>query len=136
MNRSIVYYDETGCVIRHTIGMEPDTSSMWLESKDPHIDPLRCYVKNGELISMGEAPSPNHTFNVSIGKWELDVATGWAKVRQKRDNLLIACDWTQLPDVPSETKTVWADYRQALRDITSQTDPFNIVWPTPPYSFK
>lgn len=81
---------------------------------------------------MGEAPSLNHTFNVSLGKWELDVAKGWATVRHMRDNLLAACDWTQLPDVPSETKAVWADYRQALRDITLQTDPFNITWPTEP----
>ena len=132
MSRSIVYYDETGSVIRHTIGMEPDTSSMWLENKDLHIDPLRCYVKNGELISMGEAPSPNHTFNVSVGEWELDASIGWVKARQTRDNLLGACDWTQLPDVPLETKTVWAGYRQALRDITDQPDPFSINWPVPP----
>jgi hypothetical protein len=30
------------------------------------------------------------------------------------------------------TKEVWAAYRQALRDVTLQPDPFNIVWPTPP----
>jgi len=26
-------------------------------------------------------------------------------------------------------KTAWATYRQALRDITTQADPFNITWP-------
>jgi hypothetical protein len=26
-------------------------------------------------------------------------------------------------------KTAWATYRQALRDITKQADPFNIAWP-------
>lgn len=44
---------------------------------------------------------------------------------------LAACDWTQLPDAPID-RQVWADYRQALRDITLQTDPFAIVWPQEP----
>jgi hypothetical protein len=26
-------------------------------------------------------------------------------------------------------KTAWATYRQALQGITTQVDPFNIVWP-------
>jgi len=52
---------------------------------------------------------------------------------QKRQRILAATDWTQLPDVPLTTKTAWATYRQALRDITTQSGyPFEIVWPTPP----
>ena len=54
------------------------------------------------------------------------------EVREKRNALLSASDWTQLPDVPLATKQAWADYRQALRDITLQPDPFSIIWPTPP----
>jgi hypothetical protein len=53
-------------------------------------------------------------------------------VRVQRDALLKASDWTQLPDVPLTTKEAWATYRQALRDITSQHDPFNIIWPVAP----
>jgi hypothetical protein len=54
-------------------------------------------------------------------------------LRVKRNQLLAQSDWTQLPDVPLETKEAWAVYRQALRDITEQEGyPFNIVWPTPP----
>ena len=26
----------------------------------------------------------------------------------------------------------WLDYRQAMRDVTEQSDPLNIIWPTPP----
>jgi hypothetical protein len=37
-----------------------------------------------------------------------------------------------MPDVNISTKESWAIYRQALRDITNQADPFNITWPTPP----
>lgn len=56
----------------------------------------------------------------------------WKLVRAERDRRLLASDWTQLPDVPLATKEAWATYRQALRDITEQPDPFNIVWPAAP----
>jgi hypothetical protein len=56
----------------------------------------------------------------------------WAATRAQRSQLLQQSDWTQLPDVPLATKDAWAEYRQALRDITEQPDPFNIIWPTPP----
>lgn len=55
----------------------------------------------------------------------------WAVVRAQRNAKLTACDWTQLPDAPVDA-TAWAVYRQELRDITLQTDPFNIVWPQEP----
>ncbi len=58
----------------------------------------------------------------------------WKVVRSERDIKLQSCDWTMLSDVPLDpsVKTEWETYRQALRDITDQSDPFNIVWPTPP----
>jgi hypothetical protein len=60
----------------------------------------------------------------------------WAAVRAQRNHRLIACDWTQLPDAPlTDAKAAnWGSYRQALRDITNQSDPFNIEWPVPPLS--
>ena len=63
---------------------------------------------------------------------EANTQSQWAKVRTQRDNLLSSCDWTQLPDVNIPTKADWATYRQALRDITDQADPYNIVWPNNP----
>lgn len=56
----------------------------------------------------------------------------WDIVRADRNQRLQACDWTQLADIAAETKALWEPYRQALRDVTNQPDPFNIVWPTPP----
>ena len=55
----------------------------------------------------------------------------WTAVRFERNRHLTACDWTQLPDAPVDAAT-WTTYRQALRDITTQADPFNIQWPTKP----
>ena len=56
----------------------------------------------------------------------------WGEIREKRDDLLLETDWTQNPDVPEATKSKWQTYRQALRDVPSQSDPYNITWPTKP----
>ena len=55
----------------------------------------------------------------------------WAKVRAERNVKLSECDWTQLQDAPVDA-AAWATYRQALRDITLQSDPFAIEWPLSP----
>lgn len=55
-----------------------------------------------------------------------------AAVRAERDRRLVDSDWTQLPDVPLPNKAAWAEYRQALRDITTQPDQANVTWPAPP----
>ena len=54
------------------------------------------------------------------------------QIRNERNSLLVASDWTQVIDAPVD-QTAWAEYRQALRDITSQEGfPHNVVWPTKP----
>lgn len=55
----------------------------------------------------------------------------WANVRANRNALLAASDWTQIADAPVDA-LAWAVYRQELRDITLQPDPFNITWPQEP----
>lgn len=55
------------------------------------------------------------------------------EIRDHRNILLFESDWTQLPDVPQNTKEIWAIYRQALRDVTEQAGfPANVVWPEKP----
>ena len=60
------------------------------------------------------------------------IDTKWDEVREIRNQLLMECDWTQLSDIPTETKELWTNYRQELRNITNQTNPFNISWPVKP----
>jgi hypothetical protein len=55
-----------------------------------------------------------------------------SEVRQQRNQLLSACDWTQLPDAPVPAAP-WAAYRQELRDVTAQAGfPWDVVWPEEP----
>ena len=56
----------------------------------------------------------------------------WIEVREIRSQLLAETDWTQLGDIPTETKALYTSYRQDLRDITSQSNPFDLVWPVKP----
>jgi len=59
------------------------------------------------------------------------LAAKWAEVRSQRDQLLAASDYTQVADAPGDT-AAWATYRQALRDVPSQSDVDNITWPQEP----
>ena len=53
-------------------------------------------------------------------------------MREQRSTKLAECDWTQVADAPVD-KAVWATYRQALRDVTTQTGfPWTITWPDAP----
>lgn len=56
------------------------------------------------------------------------IDTQWQVVRTQRNQMLKDSDWTQVADAPVD-KAAWAVYRQALRDITTQPDPFSITWP-------
>ena len=56
----------------------------------------------------------------------------WDEIREIRDTLLTETDWVSGDDVPTGHKTKWQAYRQALRDVTNQSDPYNITWPTEP----
>ena len=56
-------------------------------------------------------------------------------VRAERDKLLASCDWMAIKafEAGSTLSAEWATYRQALRDVTSQTGfPWEVTWPTQP----
>lgn len=59
-------------------------------------------------------------------------------IRERRNALLKACDWTQATDSPlsDEKKAEWAAYRQELRDLpsayTNSNSFVDIVFPEMP----
>ena len=65
-------------------------------------------------------------------------AQAWADVRARRDALLAATDWrvTRALERSERLDVDWSVYRQALRDITLQADPFTVVWPAEPVSVE
>ncbi len=99
--------------------------------------------KDFVIIESEEEPDLTKTYGLVDGKitvtgdaptltTEQRTEVQWAEVRAKRNKLLTESDWTQLGDVPKETKELWESYRQELRDVTNQADPYNIKWPVPP----
>lgn len=65
--------------------------------------------------------------------------TAEQKLRFIRNELLVQTDWRMVSDYPGTNQTDWQTYRQALRDITTQTPSLDehgnltgITWPTPP----
>lgn len=64
------------------------------------------------------------------------IAEAMQQLRQKRNNDLLQCDYTQLPDAPLTPAQVEAfrDYRQALRDYPGSVDVD--TWTAPTYPTK
>ena len=64
------------------------------------------------------------------------LAEKWANIRTRRNRELTESDWVVVKakeehpnaSIPSD----WVDYRTELRDITKQSDPDDITWPTKP----
>ena len=108
---------ENGIVVNIALA-EPDFAAEqgWIVSDTAKIGDLW----DGQTFTSPAAPAP-------------DIDAQWAAIRDQRNRLLAESDWTQLPDAPVDA-AVWATYRQELRDITTQTDPFAIVWPQGPTS--
>jgi hypothetical protein len=79
------------------------------------------YYQNWEIINASETEIENR------------IQQKWAEIREHRTELLKECDWTVLPDSPvGDTLNDWILYRQELRNVTNQSNPFNIIWPTQP----
>lgn len=136
MSKFILYYADgrIHSVCDLSPGSQPVLPDGLLCIETAHDVPPNRYVVNGVLEAIPAKPSPHHVFNYTTRQWEdpRTPETEWPLVRAQRSRLLAASDWTQLPDVPLATKDAWATYRQALRDITTQADPFNITWPPTP----
>jgi len=71
--------------------------------------------------------------NLDDVELELEHQKMAGEARQKRNQLLQETDWTQGKDISDSISNLWISYRQALRDITIQSDfPANISWPEKP----
>ena len=87
---------------------------------------------NGVLVAMTDAEIAE--FNARKPT-EADVLNRqWQGIRSERDDLLAKTDWvvTRASETGVAETDAWKTYRQALRDITTQSNPWDITWPTEP----
>lgn len=75
----------------------------------------------------------NPTF-LAFGETTIPSEWYFERLRLWRNAQLKTTDWTQIEDAPVD-KAAWATYRQALRDLPSQSNnPNDLVFPTEPGS--
>lgn len=87
--------------------------------------PATPYVEDGQVFTVAVEAKTQ-------AEMDADAASQAANVRAQRNRLLAECDWTQLSDSPVD-KQAWANYRQALRDISAQAGfPWAVEWPHDP----
>jgi hypothetical protein len=98
----------------------------------PYFDPATQQREHGPALLIDGVWTQNYIVtNLGAEEATTKVDEQWGRIRIERNAKLIASDWTQVADSPLDA-AAWATYRQALRDITNQTNPFNIVWPAVP----
>jgi hypothetical protein len=98
----------------------------------PYHDAATQHLEEGPAVLVDGVWTQNYIVSdLSADESAAKVGAQWNVIRAERNRLLVASDWTQLPDASADA-TAWAIYRQALRDITTQADPFAIVWPVEP----
>ena len=97
----------------------------WISTTKPDqkLTKVDVYVEGGKAYDCKVETCTEEEKNAAI-------ASQWQNIRQDRDERLKETDWRASSDLTLSDE--WKNYRQALRDITTQSDPYNITWPTPP----
>ena len=88
------------------------------------------------VMAVRDSESGEITLQTDPAKVQARLDAQWNSVRAQQSDLLYKSDWTcSVVDPPAPIlaqRDQWIAYRAALRDVTTQSDPFNIVWPIPP----
>lgn len=95
------------------------------------------FVSNGTITDMPPKPDGDYLFDYDSKAWVFNESAARAKALYQRDQLLkdgpdrINPIW--FAAMTFEQQQAWADYRQALLDITAQSGfPMTIDWPARP----
>lgn len=94
-------------------------------------------------IQHWDGPDPQPTESELQAAYDIAVVSNaMSQLRRQRNKLLSESDWTQNRDVTLANDSEWATYRQALRDLPSnstptldsrlQLDMSSVTWPTKP----
>jgi acyl carrier protein len=98
----------------------------WLDITEPDqkLTKVDAYLDSGKAYSVKVETCTDEEKAANITKQ-------WFDIREERNERLDDTDWRASSDLTLSDE--WKNYRQALRDITTtQSDPYNITWPTPP----
>lgn len=83
------------------------------------------------VISPSESESSEYQFILD----QPLIDSQWVSIKTFRSQKLRESDWIcSVTDYVVPNKDAWIAYRQALRDVTQQSNPFQITWPVDPSS--
>ena len=87
---------------------------------------------NGQLVPLTSEEISVIEAEKAAAPSETDIK--WMQVRNERNRLLSETDWvtTRASETGIAVSDDWKTYRQALRDVPTQSDPDKITWPTKP----
>ena len=97
----------------------------WLATNKPNekLTKVDVYLQSGKAYSV-------KTEFCNDKERAANIYSQWVNIREERNGKLGATDWRASSDLT--LSDAWKDYRQALRDITTQSNPYNINWPIEP----
>ncbi len=137
MPNSPLYYtvlDSAGEIVLSQITMNPNypvgEGQRLVKDQTPDYDSLTQYMVRVNPVPLEQDYVEYQVKDIVYTDEEL-IETAI----QKRLQLLIESDWTQLNDSPLSQLKIeeWKTYRQNLRDITAQSQyPKSILWPNRP----
>jgi hypothetical protein len=140
MNYTI--YDDQGKIISTYGSSDLNQVEEYLADKN-YVEGLYSseyyYISDGQPITKPTNPSTNtlvYNFNYTTKEWDLDKDKTEHKIKYVRSILFEAVDKVNplwYVSMSEQQKTELAAYRQALLDITKQSEyPLSIVWPVKP----
>ena len=90
-------------------------------------------VSTGEIVQIPYTTEEQAKYDTNKAAWDVGANDRKAaEVRAERSAKLSETDWTQIADATTD-KQAWATYRQALRDVPTQSGfPWTINWPDAP----
>lgn len=123
---SDMFVAENGTMVPNPSGPIADAVAV---TSDQYAE-LMTAQSSGKWITPDANGNPQATDPPALDTDELA-----AIARTQRDTLLTECDWTQGNDSPLDaaTKTLWATYREVLRNVPQQSGfPATVTWPDAP----
>jgi hypothetical protein len=132
---------ENGEITRYNVTLPTTVGNTSIPAGATKLEPFGLYQIVGDEPSHTERQriaGPQYVFD---GKQVNRVFTVEAipdaektgQVRSERDRLIAETDWTQGKDIADSVSAKYTTYRQALRDVPTQTGfPWDVQWPTKP----
>jgi len=101
----------------------------------PYHDAATQHLEEGPALLVDGVWTQNYIVtDLDADASAAKVGAQWTVIRAERNKLLAESDWwvAKAAETGATISVEQHTYRQALRDITDQANPFNIIWPTKP----